>query len=67
MNTKKDIQTMNKLRFSICWIEFCSMPVIGCDLVLMFMFQFGLAGRWIKLPKDRGFAKQIIAFWSAKG
>ena len=24
------------------------------------MLQFDLAGRWIKFPKDRGFAKQIV-------
>jgi hypothetical protein len=39
------------------------MPVFGCLLVLFFMMQFGLAGRWITFPKGReGFFNVIIGY-----
>ena len=50
-----------KLRFSPCWISFCSMPVFGCLLVLFLMLQFGLAGRWITYPKGREHAQGVCS------
>ena len=62
MNTKKkDIRDMNKLRFRLCWIEFCSMPVFGCRFIIYPMVQFGLAGRWIKFPKGREHAQGVCS------
>jgi len=37
------------------------MPVFGCLLVLFFMMQFGLAGRWITFPKGREHAQGVCS------
>ena len=58
---KKNIRDMNKLRFRLCWIEFCSMPVFGCRFIIYPLVQSGLAGRWIKFPKGREHAQGVCS------